>query len=130
MSVKKYLPFLFLSFVASVLWVSWCLADINEQGSFREMVEWLVSQAGLQILLGALLVTRSRAAYFAALVYGGFLILYAAGLLGWALMGEATPFSVYLVTALHFINALSFLFHALNDLHVPLKIHHYDFENE
>ena len=129
--MRRYLPFLFLSFAASIVWISWCLPDMNEQGTFFEMLEWVLFQAGIQVFLFALLAVWHRAALWAIVLYGGFLVLHAAGLLGWALSGEATPLSVYSVAVLHFINGFALLFHSLNDLKIiPSRIYQYDFENE
>src|SRR3989338_11577123 len=112
--LKKYLPFLALGPLANLLWAFWALREINEQGSFVEMLQWICVQALLPVMLGLLLALKPKFAYGFLLVYSGFTILFALGILGWALMGLGTPLSVYVVSFILLVMGFGVLFHTLN----------------
>ena len=78
--LKKYLPFLVLGPCANLLWAFWALREINEQGSFNEMLQWIFVQALLPVMLGLLLRFKPKLAYGPLLVYSGFTILFALGI--------------------------------------------------
>ena len=123
---KKYFPYFGLQLLANGLWIFWVLPSIGESGSFSETLEWV----GVQILFPAffclLLSSRRKAAYGLVVLYGIFTGLYALGMTGWALMGEGTPISVYIVCAIFFVVSFGIVFHALKDLNIGQKARRYD----
>ena len=124
--IKKYIPYFGLQLLANGLWIFWVLPSIGESGSFLETLEWL----GVQILLPAffcLLLSRPRKlAYGLIVLYGILTGLYALGMTGWALIGEATPVSVYVVCVIFFIISFGVVFQALKDSNIGQKARRYD----
>ena len=127
--LKKYLPFLALGPLANLLWAFWALREINEQGSFVEMFQWICVQALLPVMLGLLLALKPKFAYGFLLVYSGFTILFSLGILGWALMGLGTPLSVYVVSAVLLVMGFGVLFHTLNDSKWGQRVTRYETED-
>jgi hypothetical protein len=119
--LKKYLPFLVLGPISNALWAFWALPEINEQGTFAEMFQWICVQALLPVMLGILLLTKWRLVFWLFVIHSGFIILYAIGILGWALMGLATPVSIYVVAVVLLVMGFGILYHALKDLKFDQK---------
>lgn len=118
---KKYLPFLALGPVANLLWAFWALKDMDEQGTTLEMLQWICVQALVPLLFALLVRFKKRYVYWMLVIYSGFMILFAFGILGWALMGENTPISVYAVFLTLITMAFGIFYHAMKDL---------DFDNQ
>ena len=127
--LKKYLPFLVLGPVANLLWAFWALREINEQGGFLEMLQWICVQALLPVMLGLLLALKPKFAYGFLLVYSGFTILFALGILGWAFMGLGTPLSIYAVSAVLLVMGFGILFHTLKDSQWGQRVTRYETED-
>ena len=127
--LRKYFPFLVLGPISNGLWAFWVLPRIGEQGTFRETIQWICVQALIPVLLGILLVMRRKFVFWLLLVYSGFTILFALGILGWALMGAATPISIYLVSAVLLIMGFGVMFNTLSDLKVGNKVTRYETED-
>ncbi len=114
---------------ANLLWAFWALREINEQGGFVEMLQWICVQALLPVMLGLLLALRPKFAYGFLLVYSGFTILFALGILGWALMGLGTPLSIYAVSTVLLVMGFGILFQALKDSRWGQKVTRYETED-
>ena len=119
--IKKYLPFLILGPASNILWATWALSEINEQGTFGETMQWIATQALLPILLGILVALRSKIGLWLLTVYSGFVLLFGIGILGWALMGPATPLSVYVVCFILFVMGFGLLYQSMKDLKIGKK---------
>ena len=124
--IKKYLPYFGLQFLANGLWIFWVLPSIGESGSFLETLEWLATQILFPAFFCLLLSSRRKSAYGLIALYGILTGLYALGMTGWALIGEATPVSVYAVCAIFFVVSSGMVFHALKDLNIGQKARRYD----
>ena len=127
--LKKYLPFLALGPFANLLWAFWALREINEQGSFDEMLQWICVQALLPAMLGLLLALKAKFAYVFLLIYSGFTILFAMGIFGWALMGLGTPLSIYAVSTVLLVMGFGILFQALKDSRWGQEVTRYESED-
>lgn len=129
--LKRYLPFLLLGPVANLLWAFWALADINEQGTLIETLQWIAVQAAIPALFCLLLRFRRRYVHYMLLVYGGFMLLFGFGIAGWALMGESTPVSVYAVCFTLAVMGFGILYRSMEDLHLGKKeIDRYEIKDE
>ncbi len=124
--IKKYLPFWGLQVLANILWLFWVLPALGESGSPGEMLKWLGVQILSPLFLSLLMAQARRLAYGLTALYGAMTGLYALGMLGWALIGEATPLSVYAVCGLFFWVAFGLIFLALKDLNIGQKARRYD----
>ena len=124
--IKKYLPFWTIQILANILWVFWVLPAIGESGSPAETLKWLGVQILSPAFLSLLISQGRRLAYGLTAFYGAMTGLYALGMLGWALIGEATPLSVYAVCGLFFVVAFGLMFLALKDLNIGQKARRYD----
>ena len=124
--MKKYFPFFALQILANVLWAFWALPSIGESGSFLETIKWLGVQILLPVFFCLLLSSRRKSAYVLMVMYGILTALYALGMTGWSLIGEATPLSVYVVCAIFFVVSFGIVFQALKDLNVGQKARRYD----
>lgn len=119
--MSKYFFFLVLGPVSNVLWAWWALPEINEQGTTLEMFQWIATQAALPVLFGILLALGSKIARWFILVYSGFTLLFAIGIFGWALMGSATPVSIYVVAGILFVMGFGLLYQSMKDLNFGHK---------
>ncbi len=124
--VKKYLPFFVLQTLANVLWAFWVLPSIGESGTFSETMKWLGVQLLFPIFFCLLLSGRRKSAYVLMTIYASVIALYALGMTGWALIGEGTPVSVYVICFLFFAVAFGIVFNSLKDLNVGQKARRYD----
>lgn len=86
-----------------------------------ETIQWIAIQALMPLFFGLLLLLRSRIVFWFLIVYSGFIILYGIGILGWGLMGPATPLSVYAVGGVLFVMGFGLLYQAMKDLRVGEK---------
>ena len=86
-----------------------------------ETIQWIAIQALMPLFFGLLLLLRSRIVFWFLIVYSGFIILYGIGILGWGLMGPATPASVYVVSVVLFVMGFGLLYQAMKDLRVGEK---------
>ena len=127
--LKKYLPLLILGPVSNALWIGWALPQINEQGTFEEVIQWLCVQGFIPIFFALLLLLRVKLVYWLMVVYSGFIILFATGMLGWAFIGSRVPLSIYAVSTALFVMGFGILFHALKDLNVGKPVKYYGLEN-
>ena len=127
--LKKYLPFILLIPLSNALWAWGVLPQIGEQGTRRQLIEWLIVQALVPTLSTVLLVLGSRLARPIFCLYGSTLVLYGVGTLGWALMGLYTPALVYVVSGLFLVAGFGLVFNALKDLNVGKTVKRYDLED-
>ncbi len=127
--LKKYAVFLMLGPVSNALWAWWALPEIHEQGTMEEILQWILVQATLPAAFAVLLLFKWRLVLLLMTAYSGFILLFAAGVLGWALMGGGTPLSVYTVCLALFVMGFGILFNSLKDLGVGQKVKRYDFED-
>lgn len=114
--MKKYLLFFSLHILSVVLWVVWALPLMNESGSLPDEATWLAAQILLPVFIFWMIHHRYRPGYWIALVWGLMVLLCGSGLLGWALMGPATPPAVYGVAGLLLLDGLGVFSSALQDL--------------
>lgn len=128
--MKKYLLLLALGPLSNALWAFWALPQIGEQGYLGETVEWVVVQALLPVLFAVLLRRKKKYTYWLLVLYSMYLLLYAIGILGWGLIGAATPFSIYCVAALMLMMGFGLMYQSLKDLGLGKKEKYYDLENE
>ncbi len=129
--MKKYLPFLILGPISNALWAWWALPEINEQGTGYETLQWLCTQALVPVLfVGLLLFFRKKIVYWLLVIYSGFIILFGIGIFGWALMGAATPLSIYAVCFIFFIMGFGILYQALKDLNFGKTVRRYHDEDQ
>ncbi len=126
---KKFLPFLILGPVANLLWLLWVAPEIGEIGNRSEALEWITVQMVLPLIFSIFLLLRRKFILWAILVYSGFIILYTLGVLGWALMGEGTPLSVYAVSIILFVMSFGLIYQALKGLNIGKKEKYYGFED-
>ena len=115
--LKKYIPFLSLGPAANVLWAFWALKDLNEQGTPFEMLQWICVQVLVPVLFIVLLSFKRRYVYWLLLIYSGFTFLFSFGIIGWGLMSEHTPASVYAVGGVLALMGFGILYNAMKDLH-------------
>ena len=113
---KKYLPFLLMIPISNALWAWWVLPEMNEQGTFSETLAWLFVQALVPLLFGILLNRKQRYVFWLLFIYAALIILFGVGILGWALMGPGTPFSVYATCLLFVVVGFGILFNSMKDL--------------
>ena len=116
--IKKYIPFFALQLVAFGLWAWWALPTMNEQGSLTETLEWSGVQTLIVVLLILLLWRGKRYSRWLTAFYACLVGLFGYGTLGWALMGSATPLSVYVVALIFIMDGLALLFCSLKDLNI------------
>ena len=124
--MKKYSPYLILGPIANFLWVFWVLPQINERGTIRETSQWIVIQCLFPVIFTVLLAAKKKYVFWMLVVYSGFIILFMIGLIGWALMGPATPISIYVVCAMLMAMAFGLLFNSLSDLKVGQGVKPYE----
>lgn len=127
--LKKYAVFLMMGPVSNALWAWWALPQINEQGTRGEALQWISVQAVAPTLFAVLLLFRQRFVYWLMVVYSGFIILFATGVAGWALIGSGVPVSIYVVLLVLFMMGFGILFNSLKDLNVGRVVKRYDFED-
>lgn len=128
--MKKYLILFVVQIAALWVWAFYGLPEIGESGSRIEVGQWLTVQGLLMLLLGTLLWRRYRPAYFLNVAYGFVVSLCGVGLLGWSLMGSATPASVYISSALFLAAGFGLIAAALKDLNVGQRRRYDGFQNE
>ena len=128
--LRRYLPFLALGPVTNALWAWWALPSIDEQGTFTEMLQWYCVQAAIPVLFAVLLRFRRNYVHWMLMIYGGFIALFAFGILGWALMGEGTPMPIYAVFTLLFVMGFGLLYHSMKDLGFDRDAPVYDIEDK
>ena len=116
MKIKRYVFFLVLGPMANLLWALWVLPQINERGSGSEMLEWFLVQSLFPMIFGLLISLKKKVVFWFLMIYSGFMILFTIGMLGWALMGPATPLSIFVVCLLLLVMAFGLLFNSLKDL--------------
>jgi hypothetical protein len=109
---------MFLQLVAQTLWALWVLPKMNEEGSPRQIAVWLGVQVLFLCLLFLILLRRKKYSFWSMFVYAATLLLFAIGLLGWALMGLSTPLAVYAVCGLFFLSSFGMMIASLKDLGV------------
>ena len=124
--IKKYLFFLALGPIANLLWALWALPQINERGSNLEMAQWFLVQSLFPIVFGFLISLKKKFVFWLLMVYSGFMILFAIGMLGWALMGPEAPVSIYMVCSLLLVMAFGLLFNSLKDLKFGQGVKRYE----
>lgn len=127
--LKKYAGYLIMGPLSNALWAWWVLPQINEQGTLEETIQWILVQAMLPALFAVLLLFRQKFVYWLMAVYSGFIILYGAGILGWAFMGSGVPKSLYTMCLMLMIMGYGILFHSLKDLNVGRSVKNYHFED-
>lgn len=115
---KRYLPFLAMGPLSNLLWAFWALRDINEQGETLEMLQWIAVQAMIPVLFGFLLRFKRKYIYYMLTVYGGFMLIYGFGILGWGLMSAETPLSIYVVCFLLAVMGFGLLYRSMEDLNL------------
>lgn len=91
---------------------------MEEQGTYQQIVPWLVMQIMLPALLLVLLNKKRRYAYWLVAVYGAMMVLFGLGTTGWALMGLYTPLYVYVVCGLLLITGFGTVYNSLKDLNI------------
>ncbi len=128
-ALSRYVIFLLLGPAANLLWVFWVLPQINERGTWQETVQWIGIQSLFPLLFGILLAVKKKYVFWMLLVYSGFMILFMIGMIGWALMGPATPIAVYAVCALLMVMAFGLLINSLRDLKVGQGVKRYETED-
>ena len=124
--IKKYLFFLILGPVSNLLWAFWVLPQINERGSGRETLQWFLVQSIFPVLFCLLIMFKKKLVHWLLMIYSGFMILFAIGMLGWALMGPEAPVSIYVVCCLLLVMAFGLLFHSLKDSKLGQKVKRYE----
>jgi len=124
--LKKYLILFSAQLAANLLWIFWVLPGLGESGSPAQTIKWFGVQVLVPVFLLLLIARRRKSGYGLTVVYSILVGLYAMGMLGWALIGEATPLSVYVVCIFLFIVAFGALFCALKDLNVGQKARRYN----
>ena len=102
------------------------LPGLGESGSISQMIKWVGVQVLVPVFLLLLISRRRKSGYWLTVVYGSLLGLYGMGMVGWALVGEASPLSIYAVCALFFVVAFGIVFQALTDLNIGQKARRYD----
>jgi hypothetical protein len=123
--LKKYLPFFILQLTANSIWVFLVLPAVGEEGTLSETLRWLAIQIALPGFLAWLLIRGRRYALWLLIIYASLILLFGLGMVGWALMGEATPWTVYAVCLLFFVVGFGILFYALKDLNIGQKPRQY-----
>lgn len=126
--LRNYILYFILHVVANALWAFWALPEIHEEGSLFITLRWMLMQILLPLLFGVLLARRRRYVYGLLAAYGVVMLLFGFGTAGWALMGVATPLSVYLVCGIFFIIGFGVLARAMKDLGVGNKIVRHSFD--
>lgn len=114
--MKKYVFFFTLHIFSLVVWAVWALPQMGESGTFPDEASWLAAQIVLPVFISVLLARHYRPGLWIALAWGLIILLSGAGLLGWALMGPATPFVVHFVALLLLMDGLGIFSSALKDL--------------
>ena len=124
--IKKYAIFLILGPIANLLWVFWALPQINELGNPQETAQWFFVQSLFPIIFAILIFLKKKYVFWAILMYSGFIILYAIGMLGWALMGPETPISIFTECVLLMIMSFGLLFNSIKDLNILKEVKRYE----
>ena len=124
--IKRYIFFLMLGPLANLAWVVWVLPEINELGTRAETLQWFLVQSLFPVLFGLLIALKKKFVFWLMVVYSGFIILFAIGMLGWALMGPEAPVSIYAVCCLLIVMAFGLLFNSLKDLKFDRGIQKYE----
>lgn len=124
--IKKYLFFLLLGPVANILWALWVLPQINERGTGPETLQWFLVQSLFPVIFGILLALKKKLVFWLLIIYSGFTILFAIGMLGWALMGPEAPVSIFIVCLLLLVMAFGLLFNSLKDLKLGHGVRRYE----
>ena len=127
---KKSLFYLALQVTNNFLWAWWVLPSIHEEGTVWQTLNWLLVQALLPVLLAMLLVRRRRYAFVFLLLYSVFILLYGCGLAGWALIGAATPYSLYVVCGSFFVVGFGLLYQSLKGMKVGRTIRRFEGDRE
>ncbi|OIO38959.1 MAG: hypothetical protein AUJ72_01750 [Candidatus Omnitrophica bacterium CG1_02_46_14] len=124
--IKKYLFFLVLGPISSLLWVFWVLPEINERGTISETLQWFLVQSIFPILFALLIAIKQKIVFWLLVIYSGFILLFCIGMFGWALMGPETPASIYVVCGLLVVMAFGLLFNTLKDLKLDQRVKQYE----
>ena len=114
--LRRYAFLLSLGVVVSLLWGWWATPEIGEGPSWVQMLHWMSTQVLVPVILFLLVALRLKPFLWLTALYGLSNLLYAVGLFGWALMGSATPLSVYVVCALLSAMGLGLVYQSLKDL--------------
>ena len=124
--IKKYLFFLVLGPIANLLWALWVLPQINERGSGPETLQWFLVQSIFPVAFCLLIILKKKFVHWLLMIYSGFMILFAIGMMGWAMMGPEAPVSIYVVCALLLVTAFGLLFNSLKDSKLGQKVKRYE----
>ena len=124
--INKYLFFLVLGPIANLLWALWVLPQINERGNGPEMLQWLLVQSLFPAAFCLLIGLKHKLVYWLLIIYSGFMILFAIGMLGWALMGPEAPLSIYAVCFLLLIMGFGIMYNSFKDSKLGQKIKRYE----
>ena len=124
--IKKYLFFLILGPIANLLWALWVLPQINERGSGLETLQWFLVQSIFPVVFCLLIMLKKKLVHWLLMIYSGFMILFAIGMLGWALMGPEAPVSIYAVCFLLLVMAFGLLFNSLKDSKLGQEVKRYE----
>lgn len=111
------------------MWAYWALPEMDEQGTASQSFEWLCAQVLFPVFFCVLLSRKRKSVLWMLVAYGGWLGLYGLGTTGWALMGPATPFSVYAVCALFLMAGFGLIYNALKDLNIGQQKRSYGLED-
>ncbi len=107
--------------LCNLLWLCWVLPAINEVGSAQEVAQWLLIQLFITAVFFMFIAANKKIILWGVLAYAIFVLMHTLGVLGWGLMGAATPLSIFAVTALLFLMAFGLIYHALKDLNLGGK---------
>ena len=124
--IKKYLFFLVLGPIANLLWALLVLPQINERGSGLETLQWFLVQSIFPVVFCLLIMLKKKFVHWLLMIYSGFIILFAIGMLGWALMGPEAPVSIYVVCSLLLVMAFGLLFNSLKDSKLGQTVKRYE----
>ena len=124
--INKYLFFLILGPVANLLWALWVLPEINERGSGLETLQWFLAQSIFPVAFCFFIILKKKFVHWLLIIYSGFMILFAIGMLGWALMGPEAPLSIYVVCLLLLIMAFGLLYNSFKDSKLGQKVQRYE----
>jgi len=94
-----------------------------------ETIQWLLIQVFLPAMFSIFLILRLNFILWVMVIYSGFVLLFDLGVLGWALMGDGTPFSVYVVCFILFVMGFGLLYQSLKGLNIGKENKIYEFEN-
>jgi len=128
--LKRYIFYLILGPISNTLWAFWALPEIGEQGTWAETLQWMCTQAIIPAVATLFLAFNVKFVLWLLIIYSGFIILFAVGIFGWALMGPGTPVSIYVVCAVLFTMGFGLLYQSMKDLNLGKEIKSYQDEDE